>query len=93
MKSVFQAKMLHLCLFEQGTRAQQPGAGDGARGLWFHVERLGRAGVRFSGIEADGALVGVMGLQPVKKVTLIPTSVVLANAAWLYGIGASSICR
>ena len=29
------------------------------------------AGVPFSGIEAAGALVGVMGLQPVKDVTLI----------------------
>ena len=29
------------------------------------------AGVQFSGIEAAGALVGVMGLQPVKDVTLI----------------------
>jgi GNAT superfamily N-acetyltransferase len=29
------------------------------------------AGVRFSGVEVAGALVGVMGLQPVKDVTLI----------------------
>jgi N-acetylglutamate synthase-like GNAT family acetyltransferase len=28
-------------------------------------------GVRFSGIEADGILVGIMGIQPVKDVTLI----------------------
>ncbi len=28
-------------------------------------------GVRFSGIEADGVLVGVMGIQPVKGVILI----------------------
>lgn len=28
-------------------------------------------GVRFSGIEADGVLVGIMGVQPVRDVTLI----------------------
>lgn len=28
-------------------------------------------GVRFSGIEVDGVLVGIMGVQPVKDVTLI----------------------
>ena len=28
-------------------------------------------GVKFSGIEVDGVLVGIMGVQPVKNVTLI----------------------
>ena len=37
------------------------------------------AGVRFSGVEAAGALVGVMGLQPVKDVTLIRHAYVRTN--------------
>jgi GNAT superfamily N-acetyltransferase len=45
-------------------------------------------GVRFSGHQADGALVGVMGVQPVKDVTLIRHAYVLP-AHQRAGIGAA----
>jgi N-acetylglutamate synthase-like GNAT family acetyltransferase len=41
---------------------------------YMHLEELKdeiAQGVRFSGIEAEGVLVGILGVQPVKNVTLI----------------------
>ena len=48
------------------------------------------AGVMFSGVEVAGALVGVMGLQPVKDVTLIRHAYVRTNHQ-RRGIGARMI--
>lgn len=45
-----------------------------------------RHGVKFSGIEANGVLVGIMGIQPVKDVTLIRHAYV-ATASRSKGLG------
>ena len=50
------------------------------------------AGVQFSGFQRDGRLVGVMGLQPVKDVTLIRHAYV-ASSAQRRGIGAKLLAR
>ena len=50
------------------------------------------AGVTFSGFQRDGRLVGVIGLQPVKDVTLIRHAYVAA-AAQRHGIGSKLLAR
>jgi GNAT superfamily N-acetyltransferase len=52
------------------------------------LEREIVAGVRFSGYEADGALIGVMGVQPVREVELIRHAYV-APGSQRRGVGAA----
>src|ERR1700730_2991401 len=54
------------------------------------LEREMAAGVAFWGYEADGALVGVMGIQPVRDVDLIRHAYVLPSNQ-RHGVGSALI--